>query len=322
MNVACPRRKRRSDAGGRFVFHPRGIGIATSDLSRCRDPDDRRGPDDALGRTVTAGIGGARTRPSPRADGDLARREARVHGGGSDATAWSRRQVAHSRRRRPQRAGARPAGRGTRRFSSDPRRLSLTPVRDTARILADVRSRAALAAKPDVKYHQGRLTMPRVVVFGSSNTDMTVRVPRLPVPGQTILGSTFSTTSRRQGGQPGRRGPPGRRRGRLCDGRGQRRSGQAGRWKFTNARGSTSATFRLSTVVASGVALIFVDDDGENMIGVALGRQSSAHAGRRRSFAGVALSRQATCCWPAWRSPSRPRSVLCGAVSRRGCSRS
>ena len=36
--------------------------------------------------------------------------------------------------------------------------------------------------------------MPRVVVFGSSNTDMTVRVPRLPAPGQTILGSTFSTT--------------------------------------------------------------------------------------------------------------------------------
>ena len=36
--------------------------------------------------------------------------------------------------------------------------------------------------------------MPRVVVFGSSNTDMTVRVPGLPAPGQTILGSTFSTT--------------------------------------------------------------------------------------------------------------------------------
>ena len=35
--------------------------------------------------------------------------------------------------------------------------------------------------------------MPRVVVFGSSNTDMTVRVPAAG-PGQTILGSTFSTT--------------------------------------------------------------------------------------------------------------------------------
>ncbi len=36
--------------------------------------------------------------------------------------------------------------------------------------------------------------MGRVVVFGSSNTDMTVRVPRLPAPGETVLGSTFATT--------------------------------------------------------------------------------------------------------------------------------
>ena len=59
--------------------------------------------------------------------------------------------------------------------------------------------------------------MPRVVVVGSSNTDMTVRVPRLPAPGQTILGSTFSTT-------PGGKGAnqavaPCGRRGRLRHGR-------------------------------------------------------------------------------------------------------
>ena len=36
--------------------------------------------------------------------------------------------------------------------------------------------------------------MPRVVVFGSSNTDMTVRLPRLPAPGQTVLGRSFLTT--------------------------------------------------------------------------------------------------------------------------------
>jgi len=36
--------------------------------------------------------------------------------------------------------------------------------------------------------------MPRVVVVGSSNTDMTVRVPVLPAAGQTVLGDSFATT--------------------------------------------------------------------------------------------------------------------------------
>ena len=36
--------------------------------------------------------------------------------------------------------------------------------------------------------------MPRVVVVGSINTDMTVGLPRLPVPGQTVLGGQFATT--------------------------------------------------------------------------------------------------------------------------------
>ena len=36
--------------------------------------------------------------------------------------------------------------------------------------------------------------MARVIVFGSSNTDMTVRLPSLPAPGQTLLGSSFLTS--------------------------------------------------------------------------------------------------------------------------------
>ena len=35
--------------------------------------------------------------------------------------------------------------------------------------------------------------MSSVVVVGSSNTDMIVRVPRLPAPGETVLGGAFST---------------------------------------------------------------------------------------------------------------------------------
>ncbi len=54
--------------------------------------------------------------------------------------------------------------------------------------------------------------MPRVVVVGSSNTDMTVRVPRLPAPGQTILGSSFSTTPGGKGANQAVAARRGRRR--------------------------------------------------------------------------------------------------------------
>src|SRR4051794_827103 len=37
--------------------------------------------------------------------------------------------------------------------------------------------------------------MARVVVLGSSNTDMTVRLPRLPGPGQTVLGGEFRVSA-------------------------------------------------------------------------------------------------------------------------------
>ncbi len=44
---------------------------------------------------------------------------------------------------------------------------------------------AAEDAAPEVK-------RPRVVVVGSANTDMVVRVPQLPCPGETLLGSAFA----------------------------------------------------------------------------------------------------------------------------------
>ncbi|MCE1255005.1 MAG: PfkB family carbohydrate kinase, partial [Anaerolineae bacterium] len=39
---------------------------------------------------------------------------------------------------------------------------------------------------------------PKIVVIGSSNTDMSVRVPHLPVAGETVLGGQFITS---QGGK-------------------------------------------------------------------------------------------------------------------------
>jgi len=36
--------------------------------------------------------------------------------------------------------------------------------------------------------------VPRIVVVGSANVDMIVRVPRLPARGETVLGDAFRTT--------------------------------------------------------------------------------------------------------------------------------
>jgi ribokinase len=99
---------------------------------------------------------------------------------------------------------------------------------------------------------------------------MTVRLPRLPSPGQTILGSTFATSP---GGKGANQAVAARRAGAEV--------------VFVTAVGNDDLgknalelyqregiDVRHVTVVegtASGVALIFVDDGGENMIGVASG---------------------------------------------------
>ena len=110
----------------------------------------------------------------------------------------------------------------------------------------------------------------RIIVFGSSNTDLTVRLPRLPAAGQTVVGSTFATT-------PGGKGA--NQAVAAC------RAG--GEVVFVTAVGSDDlggralelyrrqgidiSHARICEGVASGVALIFVGEDGENMIGVAPG---------------------------------------------------
>jgi ribokinase len=112
--------------------------------------------------------------------------------------------------------------------------------------------------------------MPRVVVIGSSNTDMTVRLPSLPAPGQTILGSTFSTTP---GGKGANQAVAARRAGAevgFVTAVGNDDLGKQARALYQN-EGIDVSHIKVADSVASGVALIFVGDDGENMIGVAPG---------------------------------------------------
>ncbi len=46
--------------------------------------------------------------------------------------------------------------------------------------------------------------MPRIVVVGSSNTDMVISMPRIPVPGETIRFATrcAAVSVTRRGAQP------------------------------------------------------------------------------------------------------------------------
>ena len=124
--------------------------------------------------------------------------------------------------------------------------------------------------------------MPRVVVFGSSNTDMTVRVPELPAPGQTILGTTFSVTP---GGKGANQAVAARRAGAevvFVTAVGDDDLGKQSLERYKR-EGIDVSHVRVLDGCTSGVALIFVSDDGENMIGVASGanlRLSSQHVDR------------------------------------------
>jgi ribokinase len=112
--------------------------------------------------------------------------------------------------------------------------------------------------------------MPRVLVVGSSNTDMTVRLPRLPAPGQTILGSTFVTTP---GGKGANQAVAARRAGAevvFITSVGNDELGKQA-LELYQREGIDVSHAKVVDGVASGVAMIFVGEDGENMIGVAPG---------------------------------------------------
>jgi ribokinase len=112
--------------------------------------------------------------------------------------------------------------------------------------------------------------MKRVVVVGSSNTDMVIRVPRIPGPGETILGGTFAVAA---GGKGANQAVAAARAGgqvtfvaRVGDDIFGERS-VAG---FENDGLDTRFVYP-TPGSSSGVALIAVDERGENSISVASG---------------------------------------------------
>jgi ribokinase len=112
--------------------------------------------------------------------------------------------------------------------------------------------------------------VPKVVVVGSTNTDMTVRVPRIPAPGETVLGQGFQITAGGKGANQAVAAA--RARGTVvfitalgADDLGDRAI------QNLEAEGIDVQLVRRTPGVPSGVALIFVEASGENSIAVASG---------------------------------------------------
>ena len=110
----------------------------------------------------------------------------------------------------------------------------------------------------------------KIVIVGSSNTDLTVRVPHFPLPGETLMGTDFMTA---QGGKGANQAVAVARLG------GQAvfvaRLGDDAFGKATlpllQAEGMDTSHVLLTPGASSGVALIPVDSKGENNIIVASG---------------------------------------------------
>ncbi len=116
--------------------------------------------------------------------------------------------------------------------------------------------------------------MGKVVVVGSTNTDMTVRVPAIPAPGETVLGHSFRVTG---GGKGANQAVAAARAGGtvvFVTAVGTDAFGDAA--LDTLRREGIDIRFaRRVSSAASGVALIFVDDRGENSIAVAPGANAA-----------------------------------------------
>lgn len=110
----------------------------------------------------------------------------------------------------------------------------------------------------------------RVVVVGSANTDLVVRVAALPRPGETVLGGTFSSVG---GGKGANQAVAAARAGgqvTFIAMLGQDDLGDAALDSY-RAEGIDTTHIGRAADCPSGVALILVDKAGENSIAVASG---------------------------------------------------
>ncbi len=117
----------------------------------------------------------------------------------------------------------------------------------------------------------------RIVVVGSSNTDMILKLARIPRPGETILGGRFATAA---GGKGANQAVAAARAGAdvaFVARVGNDMFGQQAIEGFKKD-GIDVSYVSVDPAEPSGVALIFVAEDGENSIGVAPGANAKLAA--------------------------------------------
>lgn len=119
--------------------------------------------------------------------------------------------------------------------------------------------------------------MNRVLVVGSSNTDMIIRVPRIPRPGETVLGGTFAMAAGGKGANQAVAAVRAGGRVTFVARVGDDIFGERAMAGF-EADGLDLRFVRRTPGTTSGVALINVDDQGENSISVASGANARLSA--------------------------------------------
>lgn len=117
---------------------------------------------------------------------------------------------------------------------------------------------------------------PKIVVVGSSNTDMIVKLPHLPKPGETVIHGSFAMAA---GGKGANQAVAAARAGgevSLLTKVGNDLFGNQALEGFKK-EGLHTEYVSIDPSSRSGVALIFVDERGENSIGVASGANNEFH---------------------------------------------
>jgi ribokinase len=112
--------------------------------------------------------------------------------------------------------------------------------------------------------------MRTIVVVGSSNTDMVIKAPRLPMPGETVTNGAFFTAG---GGKGANQAVAAARAGGhvvLIASLGRDALGDAAILGF-EAEGIDTSPVQRTSALPSGVALIMVDAAAQNAIAVAEG---------------------------------------------------
>ena len=147
---------------------------------------------------------------------------------------------------------------------------------------------------------------PRVVVVGSVNVDMVVHAERLPGPGETVAGGRLARTG---GGKGANQAVAAARAGAavaLVGAVGDDDLGTEALDELRAAHVDVGAVQRLAGV-ATGVALIVVDRDGDNQIAVASGANHALTAEHVRAASG------------SWGRPGGATAAGAGAGAPPGC---